>query len=517
MRGSSDQGSSAKPRAELIISNARVWTVDPRQPEAEAVAILGERIVAVGSAVDIDHWRGDTTRVIRAAITPPGEWITGGEWDEQAWVHDSGGRAELPTRYLIDDDTREVPVLAMRMDVHMALANSAALNLIGITRDTPDPPGGEIVRDARGEPTGILKDAAMSPAYAKVPPISHERRMQAVRRAVAHAASVGITSVQDMKTSYEDMAAYAELADSGELTVRVYSAPPIAAWENPAKLGLCRAFGSSWLRYGAVKAFADGSLGSTTACMFEPYLDAPHSQGLLGEDMIPLEKIHYELLRIDRANMQVCVHAIGDRAVSTVLDLFAEVNARDGLRDRRFRIEHAQHVAAKDFARFRNLQVIASMQPYHAIDDGRWAETRISPELLATSYAWRTMLDNHVRLAFGSDWPVAPLAPLTSIYAAVTRATHDGKHPQGWYPEQKLRVAEAIEAYTIGSAYAEFQDNQKGSITAGKLADLVLLSHDLFSIEPESIQDVTVDLTIVGGRVVYQRGGSGGPAKSQSR
>lgn len=543
--------SQVKPKADLIITNARVWTVDPNQLRAEAVAILGERIVTVGSAGDIDRWRGDSTRVIdarghlllpgfndahvhftsgglsldainlrdaatpaelarrvaeRAAITPPGEWITGGEWDDQVWVQKSGGRAELPTRQLIDEATRKVPVLIERLDGHMVLANSLALKLIGITRDTPNPPGGEIVHDTHGEPTGILKDAAMVPAYARVPPISHERRMKAVRRAMAHAARIGVTSVQDMNPPYEDVAVYAELADRGELTVRIYAAPPISGWEDQAKLGMGHAFGSSWLRYGAVKAYADGSLGSTTAYMFAPYRDAPQARGLLAEDMIPAEKIRRNLLGVDRANLQACVHAIGDRAVSSVLDLFAEVEKLGGPRDRRFRIEHAQHVALKDFARFRELGVVASMQPYHAIDDGRWAETRISHELAETSYAWRTMLDNQVRLAFGTDWPVAPLEPLTSVYAAVTRATLDGKYPQGWYPEQKLKVSEAIEAYTTGSAYAEFQEKQKGSITAGKLADVILLSDDVFTIEPKAIKDVTVELTVVGGNIVYQSG-----------
>jgi hypothetical protein len=351
----------------------------------------------------------------------------------------------------------------------------------------------------------------MDPAYAKVPPVSHERRVKAVRRAMAHAARIGITSVQDMNPLYEDVAAYAELAERGELTVRIYVAPPIAMWEDQAKLGMRHAFGSWWLRYGAVKAYADGSLGSTTAYMFAPYRDAPQSHGLLAADMLPADKILRNLLGVDRANLQAATHAIGDRAVSTVLDLYAEVEKRDGSRDRRFRIEHAQHVAPKDFARFRALGVIASMQPYHAIDDGQWAETRISHELASTSYAWRTMLDNHVHLAFGTDWPVEPLEPLTSVYAAVTRATLDGKHPQGWIPEQKLTVAEAIEAYTLGSAYAEFQEKQKGSIAAGKLADVILLSDDVFAIEPKAIRDVTVELTVVGGRIVYRSGHAAKP------
>jgi hypothetical protein len=220
--------------------------------------------------------------------------------------------------------------------------------------------------------------------------------------------------------------------------------------------------------------------------------------------MIPADKIQSNLLGVDRAGMHACVHAIGDRAVSTVLDLFAEVEKQDGARDRRFRIEHAQHVAKSDFHRLRDLGVVVSMQPYHAIDDGRWAETRISHDLATRSYAWRTMLQNHIHLAFGTDWPVAPLEPLTSVYAAVTRATLDGKHSQGWYPEQMLTVAEAIEVYTLGSAFAEFQEMQKGTITTGKLADVILLSDDIFTIEPKAIRDVTVELTVVGGRVVYE-------------
>ncbi len=539
-----------KLKADLIINNARVWTVDPNQPRAGAIAIRGERIVAVGSAGEINSWRGESTRVIdahghlllpgfndahvhfangalslealnlrdsataaefaqriaeRAAVAPPGEWVTGGGWDDQVWAQ-KGGHDELPTRQLIDATTRSVPVLVSRLDGHMVLANSAALKIIGITRNTPDPPGGEIVRDSNGEATGILKDSAQELAYAKLPPLSHERRLEAVRRAMAYAARIGITSVQDMNVPCEDVAAYAELARGGELTLRIYIAPSIRGWLNQAEAGLQNAIGSPWLRYGAVKAFADGSLGSSTAYMFAPYRDAPESYGLLREDMLPTDKIRGELIRVDRAGLQACIHAIGDRAVSIVLDLYAEVERQGDSRDRRFRIEHAQHVAPKDFARFRDLHVVASMQPYHAIDDGQWAERRISQDLATNSYAWRTMLDNNVHLAFGTDWPVAPLEPLTSLYAAITRATLDGRHPNGWHCEQKLTVAEAIEAYTLGSAYAEFQEKRKGSITVGKLADVVLLSDDLFSIDPNAIREVRVELTVVGGRIVYQSG-----------
>lgn len=306
-----------------------------------------------------------------------------------------------------------------------------------------------------------------------------------------------------MGPPFEDVATYSELAEKGELTARIYVAGPIAQWQDQAKLGIRRAFGSPYLRIGANKAFADGSLGSTTAYFFEPYLDDPKTKGLLADDMIPLSKMRDRLMGLDAAGMQACVHAIGDQAISMVLDLFAEVESKNGAKDRRFRIEHAQHIAQKDFMRFRQLDVIASVQPYHAIDDGRWAEKRIGPEVLRGTYAFRTLLNDKVRLAFGTDWTVAPLNPLLTIYAAVTRETLDGKHPDGWLPGQKLTVAEAVEAYTMGSAYAEFQEKEKGSITPGKLADLVLLSDNIFKVQPDAIKDVTVVMTMVGGKTVY--------------
>lgn len=531
-----------RPAADVVITNARVWTVDPERPTAEAVAIIGDRIVAVGSAADIDHWRGSATQVIdgggklllpgfddahvhftpggiqldsvdlkdaatqeefrdriaRRAEKAPNEWVTGGDWDDQRW-----SPAVLPTKELIDPVTPKTPVFVGRYDGHMALANSVALKIAGVTRETKAPPGGEIVRDANGEPTGILKDAAMSLVASTIPSISHERRVRAVRRALAHAARMGVTSVQDMNPEYADVAVYSELAEKGELTARIYVAPPIAGWEDQAKIGIRHAFGSPYLRMGAVKAYADGSLGSTTAYFFQPYTDAPKTRGLLSEDMIPLSKMRDRLMGADKAGLQACVHAIGDEAISMTLDLFKEVESKNGPRDRRFRIEHAQHMAEKDFARFRQLDVIASVQPYHAIDDGRWAEKRIGPARIKTSYAFRTFLDNKVRLAFGTDWTVAPLNPMLTIDAAVTRETLDGKNPDGWVPEQKITVPEAVEAYTMGSAFAEFQEKVKGSITPGKYADMVLLSDDIFKVRPEAIKDVTVEMTMVGGKVVY--------------
>lgn len=535
----------SKPAADLIITNAKIWTVDNQRPKAEAVAVIGDRIAAVGSAAEIDAWRGTATRVVDAggklllpgfndahvhfssaganldnvglndAATPEefarrigeyagklpkGEWVLGGNWDEQRWA-----KPDLPTKDLIDAATPSTPVFVNRHDGHMSLANSVALKLAGVTAKTPDPPGGEIVRDAQGRPTGILKDAAQNYVWRVMPPMSTERRTRAVKRALAHAASVGVTSVQDMGPEYADVAIYASLENRGELTTRIYAVPTIEAWQDQAKLGLHRAFGSSYLRLGGLKGFADGSLGSTTAYFFDPYLDAPNTRGLLADQMIPLSKMRERMMGGDAAGLQLCIHAIGDAAISKVLDLFTDVRKADGDADRRWRIEHSQHVAPKDFQRYAQLGVIASVQPYHAIDDGQWAEKRIGPERAKTTYAFKTFAANGVRLAFGTDWDVAPLNPMLGIYAAVTRETLDGKHPNGWIPQEKITVAQAVEAYTLGSAYAEFQDREKGSITPGKLADMVLLSDDIFSITPRTIKDVKVEQTVVAGRIVYER------------
>jgi predicted amidohydrolase YtcJ len=391
----------------------------------------------------------------------------------------------------------------------MYLANSLALKLAHITASTPDPPGGQIGRDAHGNPTGILKDAAMNLVEAAIPPLSHEQRLQAARSALALARSVGVTSVQEMANSNEDLSRnleiYKELEEKGELTTRIYVAPLIDDWENYAKVGMRHAFGSNLLRTGALKSFADGSLGSTTAYFFQPYSDDPKTRGLLTDEMQPLSKMRERLVGADKAGLQLCVHAIGDEAISLVLDLYQDVVKSNGEKDRRWRIEHAQHMASKDFGRFAKLGVIASVQPYHAIDDGRWAERRIGPERIKTTYAFRTFLDHGVKLALGTDWDVAPLNPLLTIYAAVTRATLDGKNPDGWMPAQKLSVAEVVEAYTMGSAYAEFQEKEKGSITPGKLADMVILGDDIFSIDPKLIRNVQVETTVMGGKVVWQR------------
>jgi len=387
----------------------------------------------------------------------------------------------------------------------MALANSTALGRAGITERTPDPPGGAIVRDADGLPTGVLKDAAMELVARVIPKMTPDQRLAVVKRALRHAASVGVTSLQDMNPSYDDIAVYAELANRSELTARIYAAPLELGWYDQAKLGVHRSFGSSWLRIGAVKGYADGSLGSTTAYFFQPYTDAPHTRGLLSDEMQPLDEMRVRLMAADHAGLQLCMHAIGDAGISGILDLYVDVVRANGVRDRRLRIEHAQHIAPKDFDRFAAMKVIASVQPYHAIDDGRWAERRIGPERIETTYAFRTLIDKGVRLALGTDWTVAPLNPMLTLYAATTRATLDGKHPGGWVPEQKISIVEAVTAYTTGSAFAEFQDDVKGTIARGKIADLVILSEDVFSVPATRLKDVQVLTTVAGGKIVHQR------------
>jgi predicted amidohydrolase YtcJ len=539
----------SRPTADLIITNAKIWTVDKSLPMAQAVAILGDRIVAVGSSADVDAWRGPNTHVVdaggklllpgfndahvhfvsggmqltnvqlkdasspqefarrigeRAKVTAKGEWILGGNWDETKW-----NPPNMPTKELIDAVTADTPVFVSRYDGHMGLANSVALRLAGITAKTPDPPGGTVVRDAEGNPTGALKDAATDYIDKVIPPLSHDQRLKIVVRALAYAASVGVTSVQHLVASYDDIAVYSELLQRDELTTRIYAAPSITQVDDLAKLGIGRAFGGPYLRIGALKAFADGSLGSGTAYFYAPFLNQGTNRGLLSDEMHPISLMRDRYMKADAAGLQICTHAIGDEGISTILDLYSEVIKAHGEADRRLRIEHAQHMAAKDFERFAQLHVIASVQPYHAIDDGRFAEAHIGHDRASRTYAFRTFLDHGVRLAFGTDWEVAPLDPLLTVYAAVTRATLDGKNPKGWFPEQKLSVAEAIEAYTVGSAYAEFQEKVKGSITPGKLADMVLLSDDIFSIVPEKIRDVRVLQTFVGGRLVFDAAAAG--------
>jgi predicted amidohydrolase YtcJ len=530
---------TATPAVSLAVVNAKVWTGDPRRPWADAVAVQGDRLVAVGSSAEVRKTTTKDTRIIDAAgamlvpgfidshvhfvdggfrlasvqlrdaqtpaefvsrikafaaTVPPGAWIMGGDWDHEQW----GG--ELPRRDWIDSVTPNNPVWINRLDGHMSLANSAALRAAQVGRGTANVAGGTIVRDARGEPTGVLKDNAMDLVAAHVPAPSEEMSDRALDAAMRYVAERGVTSVHNMG-SWEELAVFERARHESRLRTRIYAAVPLSTWERLRDTVAARGRGDAWLRIGALKGFVDGSLGSHTAAFMAPFTDAPGDTGLLVNTP---EDLYRWTSGADRAGLHVMVHAIGDRAIGLQLDVFARVAREDGVRDRRFRIEHAQHIAPADIRRFAAVGVIASMQPYHAIDDGRWAEKVIGPERIKTTYAFRALLDAGARLAFGSDWFVAPPTPLEGIYAAVTRRTLDDRNPNGWVPAQKITVEEGLRAYTSGGAYASFEEREKGTLERGKLADFVLIDRDLTRVPPETIRDARILLTVVGGRVVFE-------------
>jgi predicted amidohydrolase YtcJ len=521
-----------------ILIEGRVWTADTRRPWAEAVAIRGEQIAAVGSRAELQKYRSEMTRIIDASgglVVPGlidshihltdgglrlasvqlrdaatreefvrrigefakkherGAWITGGDWDHTLW----GG--ELPSREWIDAVTPDNPVWINRLDGHMSLANTAALRAAKVGDDVKDVPGGEIVRDNAGRPTGIFKDNALSLIDRAEPDPTLQQRLDATVAAMDFLAARGVTAVHHLG-SWSQLDVFRIAERRGLLKLRIYACTPLEQWERLAKEVNDRGRGNDWLRIGGLKGFVDGSLGSHTAAFLEPFSDTPADRGLLVNTEEDLEKW---TAAADRVGLQVVVHAIGDRAIRTQLDIFERVAQANGPRDRRFRIEHAQHIHPHDIQRFAALGVIASMQPYHAIDDGRWAEGLIGPKRCETTYAFRSLLDSGARLAFGSDWFVAPPTPLEGIYAAVTRRTLDGKNPGGWVPKQKINVEESLRAYTIDAAYAGFSETKLGSIEPGKLADVVVLGRNLFETAPNELSAVPIRVTIVGGKIVY--------------
>ena len=526
--------------ADLLLMDGRIWT--GTGVEASAMAVRGGRVVAVGTTADLERWaRSHTERIelagrfvvpgfldshthfldggfelagvqLRDASTPAeftrrigafatqhaSQWITGGTWDHESW----GG--ELPRRDWIDSVTPETPVFVSRLDGHMALANTRALELAGITGATPDPPGGTIVRDPTGAPTGVLKDEAMSLVARTVPERTPIELNRALDAAVRHAVERGVTHVTDMG-GWPGLEAYRRAAAAGRLPIRVYAAVPIATWERLAEYVARHGPGDDRLAWGVVKGFVDGSLGSTTAWFYEPYADAPATSGLLVTDTAALRS---QIVAAHAAGLHVVIHAIGDRANDWLLDVYAAARGERITADPRFRVEHAQHLTREAIARFAQVGVLAAMQPYHAIDDGRWAEKRIGPERIRTTYAFRALIDAGATVAFGSDWTVAPLDPLYGIYAGVTRRTLDGAHPGGWVPEQRITVEEALTAYTRAAAYAAFREDDLGTLEPGKYADLVVLSGDLRTTPPEQLDRVRVDLTMVGGRIVFRREGT---------
>lgn len=530
---------STRESATLVVVNARAWTGNPARPWADAIAVSGDRISAVGSSAEIRKLAGsaevidahgqflvpgfidshvhfvtggfrlasvqlkdaDTPReFVRrikefATTVPAGTWIEGGDWDNERW----GG--ELPTRSWIDSVTPNNPVWINRYDGHMALANSAALRVANITAATKDIAGGTIVRDGKGAPTGVLKDNAMGPMddAVKAPPPEVEDR--ALDAAMKYVAERGVTTVHNMGT-WNELAIFERAHKAGRLTTRIYAAVPLATWERLRDTIRARgSHGDAWLTIGALKGFVDGSLGSRTAAMYAPFNDTPGNAGLL---VTPTEQLYSWTKGADSAGLHVLIHAIGDRAIGTLLDIFERVAKENGPRDRRFRIEHVQHIAAKDIPRLAPLGVIGSMQPYHAIDDGRFADKPLGRDRASRTYAFRSLIDAKATLAFGSDWFVAPPSAIEGIYAAVTRRTLDDKNPDGWFPEQKITVEEALRAYTVNAAYAQFAERETGSLDVGKLADFALIDRDLTKIPAPEIRDARVVLTVVGGKVAHR-------------
>lgn len=528
--------------ADIVITNANIRTMDAKRTVARSLAVSGGKIIAIGSDADTKTMIGPNTRVIEAggklvlpgfndshvhflgtgaqlssvdlrdaktpqefvqrirdfaAKLPKGRWILGGQWDHENWTPN-----DLPTAALIDAATPDNPVFISRLDGHMALANSLAMKLAGVNKDTKDVAGGAIIRDAAGNPTGIFKDTAQGYIDRSIPDATFEQKLEYAEAASNYAASLGVTSVQDISAG-TDVGVFQELLRQGKLKTRIYGCSPLADYKRWQNAGLHYAFGSAMLRVGCLKGYADGSLGSTTAWFFGPYLDAPNTVGLPRADVTTTMK--QNIVDADKNGLQVNIHAIGDRANATILDYYENAETVNGARDRRFRIEHAQHLRQEDIARFGRLKVIASMQPMHVIDDGRWAWKRLDEKRLKGTYAFRTLLDGGAVLAFGSDSPVASLDPLFGIYAAVTRRTLDDKNPNGWIPEQKITVDEAVRGFTLGSAYAEFQENVKGTLEVGKVADFVIISDDIFTIDPVKIRDAKVLVTVIDGRVAYER------------
>ena len=531
---------SPAPKASLVIYG-KVWTGDPARPAATAVAIAGDTIAAVGDSASVAPFVGGGTEVIRAAglvvpgftdghthfidggsqlgqlalqdagspaefirriaayarTQPKGTWILGGNWDHERWP---GG--PLPTRQMIDSVTPDNPVFIDRLDGHMALANSVALRMAHVTRDTVEPAGGVIVRDAHGEPTGIFKDNAKDLIYRVIPALTPDQEDSAAIHAMRYAASLGVTSVAHVSAGWGDYEAYRRLDAKGLSITRVTVFPPLQSWRDVADTIARNGRGDAWVHLQGVKGYMDGSLGSTTALFYGTYLDDPTSHG---KQLYPTADLRSWITSADSAGLQVVVHAIGDSANGLLLAIYDSVAKLHGPRDRRFRIEHAQHLTPAEIVLMGKDHVIASMQPMHLVDDGRWAWKRLDPERLKGTYAFRSLLDAGVVLGFGSDWTVATLDPIQGVYAAVTRRTSDGKNPGGWLPEQKITVDEALRAYTVGDAYALFRERELGSLTPGKLADVAIIDHDLLTMPAESLATARVAVTIAGGKVVFRR------------
>ena len=561
-RAARASASTADGPADLILTNANIETMDDGDhAAASAVAIRGEKIVAVSyetspdgaASPDIQKWKGPNTRIldlhgqfvmpgfndahlhlasaayiqlhvnaegskslaefqqrIRARLQDyqPGEWIVVDGWDHTLWTV-----KKFPTRQDLDAVSTKNPIIASRIDGHVAVVNSLALRMSDLTAKTPDPPGGRIERDPKtSEPTGMLdEDAAMNLVSKLVPDYSQAQRSAAFEKLFNSISQVGVTSVQDNSVivakdsdnfGWENFLVYRELQRAGKLNLRITEWLPFEV--DFARLQQMRRDGGStdpWLKTGSLKEVLDGSLGARTAAMLAPYSDDPNATGIM---RIPSDKLKAFAIERDRDAFQLAFHAIGDRANHIALDTFAAVIAANGQRDRRDRVEHAQIVAPDDFAQFANMNIIASMQPAHLLTDQRWATDRIGPRRILGAYAWRSMERAGVHLAFGTDFPVEAINPLRGIYSCVTRELPQGGPGHGWQPEEKLNMHDCLSDYTVGSAYAEFEEKTKGKIAVGMLADFVVFPQDLNKIPPQQLLTLPVTMTIAGGRIVYQ-------------
>jgi hypothetical protein len=537
--------------ADLVIRHAKIVTIDRAHPRAEAIAIQGDRIVAVTTDQAIGQYiQPGRTQVLDAqkrlvvpgfndahahfaALDPdyidlryitdpavitervaarvrtaqPGEMIRGGRWEHEMFT-----TRQWPTKALLDAVAPHNPVALSRADGHSVLVNSYVIRNSGITRDTPDPPGGEIQRDSKtGEPTGIFKEAAqrlLKYGAVRVPRTPAEEQARAdegMQAALAMAARLGVTSIQMPPGG--DFPRYQKLQDAGTLTARVYMGGSLT--DNPAQLAaydeLRRKYPAEgdWIRFGYLKGFIDGTLGSGTALLFKPFADEPGKTGLPQMSYEDLEK---RIVASDARGFQVGIHAIGDKANNWILNAYEKAQQVNGRRDSRHRSEHAQILQAQDIPRFARLGVVASMQPTHCITDKRFAEKRLGLERCAGAYAWRTLLDTGAHVAFGTDYAVEPLDPMEGLYASVTRKDRTGENGPGWFPDQILTMEKAIELYTLEAAYAEFMEKRKGILKPGYLADLVIMEKDLLTMPSGEIMKNRVDVTIVGGKVIYRRG-----------
>jgi len=531
--------------ADLIYHNAKIYTADEARPRAEAIAIRGDRIAAVGSSADILKLKGAATKVVDAqgaAILPgihdahghftnlgaslqvlrlrgtasweqivgmvrrratsarPGEWIQGRSWDQNDWPV-----KEFPSHEMLTNAAPNNPVYLTRVDGHAAMVNKAALDAAGIDKETKDPDGGRIIRDARGNPTGVLVDQAMRLVSRNIPRVTQAQLEEQILLADAEARKLGLTMVHDAGASTEVVDAYKRLIDSGKLQTRLYVMlrGPMDMLKPHFDKGPIANYGNHHLAVRAVKISADGALGSRGAALLEPYTDEPGNTGLL---VNPPEEVYAQTLAASKAGFQMCVHAIGDRANRMVMDTFERVQKEvPGSRDLRMRNEHSQILDAAEIPRFAKLNVIASMQATHATSDLPWAPTRLGDARVEEGgYVWQKLLKSGAILANGSDFPVEEPNPMLGFYASITRQDPSGNPPNGWQPDQRLSRDETLRSFTLHAAFAAHAEKDLGSLTAGKLADLVVLSKDVMTVPPKEILSTTVLTTVIGGKVVHE-------------